>query len=544
MESDEIPITRDRYNLNVVAESFSRALTFISGLLSTTLLYRSVAGGSWTLDDYGAFKVLTNVNQLLLPIILLGLNGATLKIVAEFSSDRKKLGQTIGNSILIITIAFFVVAFVSVFFDMGVFLLASKAPTLDVGALRLYWVMVILSLLPTAYLRIVKTSFSGIQRMKKTLVVDIVYNLFWILSLLYLFLTSLVNIYNILLLNIIQIVIGTSMGIGLLIRECRLNDIKISFKPDGEILSKLRLLAAVFFISALVTASLNNLTVVWMSLFGTLGDVGLFSIAQGITVTVRMVIGAPLVVLGPNLTADYARGKIDEVYRKFREASHMLVPTYAFAFASIFAFATPALRVIYGADGVAATGYLQLLSFNVIFVVIPGIYTYLYLAADDAKGLFLSAIIQVVIQNLWIILLTPIIGINAIAVIWIVYIPFLIAQDYYSKQKHNIGMDGFHVTKSLVLGFAFAAGMYFFVDFLQYLMKSISLPGILEAAIIALFVVPIWYFYIAVGTAFKLVNKADLDNIQAELKKYQSDEFVSDISKFSELKQLNRSKES
>ena len=104
MESEEKPISRDRYSLNVVAESVSRALTFLSGLLSTTLLWRSVAAGSWTLDEYGAVKVLTNVNQLLLPIILLGLNGATLKVVAEYSSNRKKLGQTIGNAVLIITI--------------------------------------------------------------------------------------------------------------------------------------------------------------------------------------------------------------------------------------------------------------------------------------------------------------------------------------------------------------------------------------------------------------------------------------------------------
>jgi hypothetical protein len=154
----------------------------------------------------------------------------------------------------------------------------------------------------------------------------------------------------------------------------------------------------------------------------------------------------------------------------------------------------------------------------VIFVVIPGIYTYLYLASDDVRGLFYSAIIQVIIQNLWIIVFTPIIGVSAIAIIWVVYIPFFLVQDMYAKRVHGIGMDGKHVVHSLLLGFAFAIGMYYLVEFLEFIMTTLPFFGILEAAMIGFFVIPVWYLYIATGTLLRLVNSTDLENIESVLR--------------------------
>lgn len=518
MGTEEQSIARDRYTLNVVAESFSRALSFIGGLVSTTILWRSVAGGSWTTDDYGILKILANVNQILLPLILLGFTGAVVKVVAEYSSDKRNLGRVIGFAAVMITLAYLVTAVVSVIFDLDMLILGAGISAVDSESLRLYWLLVIVTLLPTAYLRLAKSAFSGIQQMKRTLVVDITYNLIRTLTLIYLYFGKLVSIESILVMNLVLGLLASTMAVGLLAKEMRKNEIEWGFKPGREIVRKLGRLASVFLVSALVAANLNNITILWVNAYGTLGDVGLFSIAQGITLTVRMILGAPLVVMGPNLTTEYARGRLDQVERKFREGYRMIVPTYAFAFASIFAFATPILRVIYGADSIAATPFLQLLSFNVIFVVIPGIYTYLYLAADDVRGLFYSSMLQVVIQTFWIVLMAPLIGVIAIASVWVVYIPVLFVQDWYAKSRHGIGANLRQVGAVIVLGVIFAGSMHLCVKWIEFLVEYLPVINLVQAAIVCLAVIPFWYLFISVLTHLRLVNETDLRNMESVLR--------------------------
>jgi O-antigen/teichoic acid export membrane protein len=518
MEKEEQAIERDRYSLNMVAESISRALSFIGGLVSTTILWRSVAAGSWTIDDYGVLKVLANVNQLLLPIILLGITGALTRIIADYSSNRRRLGQTIGVSLVIITIAYITTAFVSIAFNLDILLLGDQAQAVDVTSLRLFWFTIIITLLPTAYLRIVKASFSGMQLMKRTLYVDITYNSLRIVLLIGFFFSQLVTIINILLMNLALGVFASAIAFYILVREMKRNEIPWGFSLDNEVLKKLSRLSAVFLLSSLVTASLNNVTVLWVEEFGGLGDVGYFSIAQGITLTARMILGAPIVALGPNLSLEYARGRLEEVERKFEEAYRMMIPTYAFSFAVLVAFATPVLRVIYGADSVGATGYLQLLAFNVIFIVIPGIYTYIYLAADDARGLLYSSVLQVIIQNAWILVVGIWWGVIAPATVWIVYIPFFIAQHLYAKKKHGLFMKMRIVGSRVALGIVFAAGMIVLVDILEILVEFIPTIGIMQAAIVCLFIIPLWYIYITVSVLIGHMNKTDLENMISVLK--------------------------
>jgi O-antigen/teichoic acid export membrane protein len=354
--------------------------------------------------------------------------------------------------------------------------------------------------------------------MKRTLIVDITYNLIRTLTLIYLYFGNLVSIESILVLNLVLGLLASTMAVGLLAREMRKNKIEWGFKPGGEIIRKLGRLAGVFLVSALVTANLNNITILWVNAYGTLGDVGLFSIAQGITLTVRMILGAPLVVMGPNLTTEYARGRLDQVERKFREGYRMIVPTYAFAFASIFAFATPILRVIYGADSIAATPFLQLLSFNVIFIVIPGIYTYLYLAADDVRGLFYSSMLQVVVQNVWIVLMAPLVGVIAIASVWMVYIPILFIQDWYARSRHGVGANLRQVGAVIVLGLVFAGSMHLCVQWIESLVEYLPVINLFQAAIVCLAVIPFWFLFISISTHLRLVNETDLKNMESILR--------------------------
>jgi O-antigen/teichoic acid export membrane protein len=518
MTASEDHIERDRYSLNVVAEYFSRALALIGGLVSTVILYRSIAAGSWTADDYGAIKVLSSIHQVLLPVILLGLSGAVVRVAAEYTSDRERLGETVTASLAVITFMYLATATISIVFDFDVFLLGSETGVIDLDSLRLYWFVVLLTMLPSAYLRIVKSIFSGIQQMKRTVVLDIAYNLVRTLTLVYFFYEKLVTIYTILVLNLVLGLIVASMALGMLVRELKRNNIPWTVRPGRDVMQRLTRIASVFLIGSMVTANFNSVTVLWVNVAGTLTDVGLFSIAQGITLTVRMILGAPLVALGPNLSMEYARGRMEQVERKFRESSRMIVPTNAFSFAALFAFATPILRVIYGADGVAATGFLQLLSFNIIIVVIPGVYTYVYLAADDMKGLLASSLIQIVMPTLWIIIFAPVIGVNAIALAWVSYIPIFFAFHWYSVSKYNIGMDIRHLVSTLSLAFSFAVGMYWMVNWLDGVVRLLPVIGIMQAGLVGLFVIPLWYLFIAVATFLRLVDLTDLENVESVLR--------------------------
>jgi len=318
--------------------------------------------------------------------------------------------------------------------------------------------------------------------------------------------------------NLLLGIIASVMAFGLLYREMKKNEIPWGLSLDIEVLRKLSRLAGVFLVSSLVAASLNNVTVLWVEALGGLGDVGYFSIAQGITLTVRMVLGAPIVALGPNLAMEYTRGRMKEVERKFTEAYRMMIPTYAFAFAVLVAFANPILRVIYGADSVGATVYLQLLAFNVLFVIIPGIYTYIYLAADNARGLLYSSIVQVILQNAWIMIVGLWWGVLAAATVWIIYIPFLFIQHFYSKRKHGISMDLWIVGKGIALGGIFAAGMIVLVGILETQVAIITSIGIIQSVIVCLFVIPLWYVYITVLVLIGHMNRTDLENMISVLR--------------------------
>ena len=451
MGTNEQQLERDRYSLNFVAESVSRVLSFVGALVSTVILWRSISAGLWTSDAYGIIKVLSNANQALLPIVLLGITSAIIRTTAEYSNRREKIGNVIGLSTLIITITFIVTSLVTVLFGIDSILLESASDSgVSSTNLKIYWLIVLLTMLPTAYMRISKSVFSGLQQNKRTTYIDIVYNITRITILILLFVTGAIQIFSILLLNLGLAVLASILAFGQLYVQMKRKGINWNFKPNQEILRKLGRLASVGLATSLVLAVMNNVTVLWMNFYGTLTDVGLFSIAQGITLTARMVLAAPIAAMTPNLAFDFERGRINEVSRKFREVCNMTVPTYSFVFAAILAFATPILRVLYGADSVAATLFLQVLAFNLIVIITPGIYTNLFLAFDDVRAMLYANTLQVIMTILWVVIFTPIIGVIAIALIWVVYIPYFVIVHIYSKRRHKLTMNRDYVSISRI----------------------------------------------------------------------------------------------
>ena len=90
-------------------------------------------------------------------------------------------------------------------------------------------------------------------------------------------------------------------------------------------------------------------------------DVNLYVNAQGITVSARSILSAPVTVLGAVLAAEYSLGKMESVRAKFKDGYRMIIPIYTFSFVIISAFSWPITRLLYGAVGVETVPYLILL---------------------------------------------------------------------------------------------------------------------------------------------------------------------------------------
>lgn len=519
MQSPKNPVERDRYTTNLVAESISRILSFFGGLISTILLWRSISWGLWTSDDYGIVKILTNANQALLPLILLGMNGALVRVAAEYTSDRERLGKAVGLSLLVTTVAYLALIFITISMGLEMILLSSA---LEQGQrledLQMYWAIVLLSLLPTAYTRITKALFSGIQRTRRNLYVDIIYNALRIALLVILFALNLLAIFSIMLMTLVISLIAAVLALIQLVWEMRNNDIPLGLGLDWNVLRNVGSLSLVSLIGALVSANLNNVTVLWMNAYGTLQDVGYFSIAQGITLTARMILAAPIAAMAPNLSSEVALGRYGEVERKFKDASRMIVPTYSFAFAVLFSFAGPALRVLYGADSLGATGFLQLLSFNIVFIVIPGIYFNLYLALGNLRAMIYHSISQLVIQTTWIVATAPILGINSIASVWVMYVPYLVVQHAYTQKKHRIGMNPRVLISGIGLGLIFSVIMLIVVGYVDQILRLLPIWTIIRTALLCLLALPFWYLYMATAVLLKVIEPREIENMKDVLK--------------------------
>lgn len=505
--------------MNVVAESASRFLSFAGGLASTILLYRAIGMGSWTQVDYAATKVLTNASQALLPIILLGLAGALSRVVASYSSDRKRLGEAVGSSVLTITLAYVVIMLVIVVFSLDQVLIdPGQVAGLEAASLRLYWILVIVSILPISYLRIAKQVFSGMQQTRRILYVDIIYNALRIILLVFFFFQNLVTIFNILLLNLTLVLIAASMALVFLAREMKRNEIPWGFKPSPEVVSSISRLAAVYLVATLVSANLNNLTVLWVWEFGSPADVAHFSIAKGIIQTLSQILSGPVVATKAFLTMEYIGGTSQSFKAKFKTTYRMMIPAFAFVTAATSAFGTPLLRVLYGADGIGAAPFLQLLAFNLLFISLPGLFDLLYIIADDVRGLFYSSLVQIAFQNVWLFVMAPLIGVTAMVTLWIPYIPFFFLQQAYTKRKHQMGIDQKTVWTNVALGLVFLFGMFLLVPYLYALVGILSMIGIVEAGIVALFAIPLWYLFIACATGAGLLSAEELDNYERVLR--------------------------
>ncbi|MHA1965661.1 MAG: lipopolysaccharide biosynthesis protein [Candidatus Thorarchaeota archaeon] len=501
----------DSLSTNVLSEGFSRALSFLAGLASSVLLVRSVDPTSllWTSAEYNSVKYLTALSSILLPMILFGMTTAVIKIVSEYDNEKERITEIVTFAFSLIIGIYIVTILLTWIFGDSIGWLAIRPD------LKVYWILVLISLLPISLFQLSSAVFSGLQRMKFNLVSNSVYNAVRLVLLVYLFVSEGFSISSMMWVIILFTISGTVCALTLLFREMkRRNLLRLSF-PSSTLVRYIMSIGATFVILSLLSANVNQVPIVFADLFkASEAEYLNFNVSQSITMTLRQILMAPVAVLMPNLSLIMSSKGIADVRKRFNEIGRILMPTYLFASVVVYVFGYAFLGVLYGNEYAIAAPFLQAFSFNIFVAGLTNIYSILITSMGRMKALVLMGVSQALIQTIWILILAPIFGIIIIAYWWVTFIPLYLIQHYYTRTRFQVTIRARLILRSLVVGVAtFIIGLVTseFVkgalSFLPFITNELYYLVILSS------IVPLWYVFLALSVLGGLIDRNDIANL-------------------------------
>ena len=546
------PVSADSLSLNVITESISRAILVVAGLVSSAILVRSTdISEIWTITDYAHLKVLMYWNQLISIVVLLGLTTAIVRLVSAYTHEPNKIGSVLLAAILSTTLVFSAVALITTSFADVVGFLAADTPAVT-AELRAMWILVILSILPSAYLMIAKSFFSGLQRMKRSLIVDVTYNGSRIVILLLLFVNTQISLLNILYMYLGITLLGFGAATILIYREMKAENIPLNTGSIRDIIKPLYRISSTFFALALITSFGTIITPLLVNYFGTDLDMARYAIADSTLGTLRAFLYAPYAVLLPNITGMFSRGENDELRKRFDESNRIIIPTLIFAFLATFTFGQYFLGGIYGVRALGTTGGLSALMFMILMspglLIAPmvGIYSNVLVALDRMKALLAFGALSVSLQVIWIALLQPYLGVLALVFLWILSIPLFLIYHVYTRDTTQLTIGKSLMIRSAVLTLItapFAYGLSIVADYIGTHVVSLfsSIPFITSTTFASLFKLlflgPLWYLFLGLCLLSGVMSLSDLSNLKKFLRKippvwWVSKPFINYIEKF------------
>jgi O-antigen/teichoic acid export membrane protein len=527
-------VAADSVSLNLITESVSRFTLIVAGLVSGALLVRTVNLTSyWNLSDYAHLQVLMYWNQMISLVVVFGLSTAIIRSVSSFTDQPKKIGSILVLSLVTVTIIFLIFAIFTTGFAEQVGFL--KGDSLEVtNELRTMWILVLISILPSAYTTIARSFFSGIQRMKRSLVVDITYNGSRIVILLFLFISMEITLTTILYMYLLTTILGFMASLYLIIREIRSEGINLNFSGIHDVSQPLFKVSLAFFALSLISSFGNYIVPLLVDFFGTDIDMARYSIADSSNVTLRTFLYAPFAVLLPNITSLFSRGANDELRKRFNQSNRIIIPTLIFAFVSILTFGGYLLGGIYGVRALDTTNGLSSLQFLIAMspglVVVPmiGIYYNILIAINKMKILVILGSVNVIAQVLWIYFVQPLYGVIALALLWVVAAPLFLVYHYYTRRITTLtigrrliirGAALALITLPIAYGVSLVGG--YIVD--QTLATLGFIPFInttTTASIMKLmFLIPLWYLFLSLSLAVGVMRLVDIENLTKFLMK-------------------------
>ncbi len=527
-------VVADSVSLNLITESISRALLVVAGLVSGAILVRTAdITELWTLSDYAHLKVLMYWNNLISVAIIFGLTTAIVRTISSYTTEPKKMGVTLFLSILTVTIIFSIFAVITTVLAEQVGFLSTDVPE-TTSELRTMWILVLISLLPSAYITVAKSFFTGIQRMKRSLVVDTVYNGSRIGILLILFVNMWITLESILYMYLFITIFGFVAAIGLVIREARAEGISVDLTYAREVSQPLFRVAGVFLALSLIASFGNYVTPLLVDYFGTDTDMARYAIADSTATTLRAFLYAPYAVLLPNITAMYTRGENENLRKRFNDSNRILVPTLIFAFVATLTFGEFLLGGIYGVraldttGGISAHQFLMTLSPVLLLAPMVGIYSNVLVALDKMKALLILGALNVAAQVAWIIIFQPFLGVIALALLWVTAIPLYLIYHYYTRRTTSLSVGRSLMIRSAILtgmaipvAYAFSLFSGFLIDYVVNVLSFI--PFISTTTFSSLlkltFLAPLWYVFLSLSLTTGVMRLKDIDNLKKFLRK-------------------------
>jgi O-antigen/teichoic acid export membrane protein len=520
-------VQSDSVQKNVLVNSISQVVGVVVGLLSSSLLVRSI-DISWTISDYAHIKVLMYWSGFLSIIIMLGLTTGIIKSVSESTHKREALGSVIGVSLVSVTIMFLIISFVSVFLAEQVGFLVGDSIEATIE-LRNLWILVLIAILPSAFFSITSAVFTGLQRMNKVLYVNLVYNGSRGIILSFLFLTNMIAIREVLYTYLGTTLLGFIAAAYVLRRELRIEGISVTIRGWREVSGPLFRVGLAIFALALLATFGNIIAPLIVDYVGSDTDLARYAIAQRSVNTIKTFLSVPFVVLLPNIAGMRARGEDKRFRIRFEEAYRIIIPALIFVFLAAFTFGSDLLGAIYGVRALDGTGGLSAAEFfrimSPILLIIPltTLYSQLLLAADKIKILLIFGTISMALQSIWSILMQPLFGVLAIALWWVVIFPVFISYHHYCKRILKVHIRSLYLAKALLLCAIFGVimigasvladlviGWSSFIPFMEYTtIRSLAK---------LIFVIPLWYVFLAFSLFLGLMKVSDLDNLKKFMK--------------------------
>ncbi len=521
-------IQPDRISSNVLSESVSRTLTIISGIISSTIFVRTI-DISWTISDYAHLKVLMNWNSIFTILVMLGLSNAIIKIISEKAQEGENISSFVFSAVTAVTLVFIVTSLVSIFFADTLGFLVGDSPEATTQ-LRTLWIIVVISILPTTYMQIVISVFNGLQRNKNVLLINSLYNGSRIVILIIYLIFNMITLYNILIMYLATTIFGFVVSGGLLVHLFKVEKIGFTVKGWIPATNKMMKIAIVFLFLAMLSAFSNYVIPLFVDYYGTDVDMARFSIAQKLLNTIKNLLNTPFVVLLPNLSFLYASGNLAVVKKRFDESYRVILPILVFATCILIAFGDSLLGMLYGSralttdDGLSSAQFLIIMAPLILVIPATSIYTNTMIALGKMRALMILGTINVILQLFWIILFQPILGVIAIALSWVMFIPTFVFHHIYSRLRLSLSIPLRYLARCILLLALFLLFGIFINNLVSTLLISLSWIQIfkfttINSVIKLLAVLPLWYTFIGFALMTHVMSKSDLENLVIFLKR-------------------------
>ncbi len=528
-EDQNLAVIPDKVSVNVLSEAIAKGVVALSGIVTSSLVYRST-DISWTLADFANYKTLMYWYSLLIPLVIFGLGTAIVKSMAEKSHSREEIGPAMTTALLFVTITFSIVAIVTVFFGDALGFLSS-ANTAETMQLRALWIILLISILPSAYLYLFRAFFTGIQRNKNGLYADITYNISRVILIVYLFFANYITILNVLIVFLITTIFGFLIGGGVFVHGLKKEKIRLTLQGTQEDMFLLLRIGSVFVALALLASFSSSIVPLLVNQFGTKADMAHYSLADKMIQTIKSFIYAPYAVLLPNIAAMYAKGQKAELTERFRESYRIIVPMLLFIMLSSLILGSLVMGTIYGTRGLDMSEGLSAAQFfaimvPVLFITPLGtIYSNMMVVMDRMKALLAIGSFSVFIQAVWIFLAMPFIGVLAMAYSWIMTIPVFAIYHHYSRKKLSLSIDGRYLLRLVPVGVVFLLVSWTAVYSASLLVNQLLFIPFINTVTISSFLkllvgIPLWYAFLGISLLGGLIRIADLNNLKNVIKTF------------------------